>query len=53
VGGKKRRGKEEIKGESKKNLTKRVQVIGSSKFWCLPPIIPPLLWGIDTRILKI
>ena len=50
-----------FKGWVKKNLTKwnfvflisQVQVIGSSKFWCLPPIIPPYLWGIDTRILKI
>ena len=27
--------------------------IGSSKFLCQPPIIRGVLWGVDTRIVKI
>jgi hypothetical protein len=49
------------KGWVKKNLTKwnfvflisQVQVIGSSKFLCISPIIRGVLRGVDTKILKI
>ena len=34
-------------------LLSQPESIGSSKFLCLPPIIRGILWGVDTRILKI
>ena len=49
-----------IKGYQKKNnrsnfgfLISIVKVIGSSKFLCPSPIIRGVLWGVDTKILKI
>jgi hypothetical protein len=34
-------------------LIPQVQVIGSSTFLCLSPIISGVLWGVDSNILKI
>ena len=38
---------------AKNDINRLPQVLESSKFLCLSPIIRGILWGVDTKILKI